>query len=244
VNLQSGFTLTELSSRVSSPSLLTSHSALSPWAPLSRGWDGRFGPRRLRTKPGSTAFGTNLAFSHAPAPSLWAPLCLSPCLSAVSGLSFPSLERQGDKGRGKNHEVVEPPTPGLTGQRTTSLSPSFFNNLTLQTGPVCDHSVTSADVRLSVGTNDYEANESRPASPTSLAGHCLLICALMRRNPIQSSASERFFAEGTDATDMLRSIHSSGCSPAGLSTPLSRYRTAFAKRAAWGSCVTITMVLS
>ncbi len=30
---------------------------------------------------------------------------------------------------------VEPPTPAFSGLRTTSLSPSFFNNLTLQSGP-------------------------------------------------------------------------------------------------------------
>jgi hypothetical protein len=32
-------------------------------------------------------------------------------------------------------EGVEPPTPAFSGLGTTSLSPWFFNNLTLQSGP-------------------------------------------------------------------------------------------------------------
>jgi hypothetical protein len=58
---------------------------------------------------------------------------------------------------------VEPPTPAFSGLRTTSLSLPFFNNLTLQSGPsFCDHSVTSADVRLSVGPNVSRAACQRP----------------------------------------------------------------------------------
>ncbi len=32
-------------------------------------------------------------------------------------------------------EGVEPPTPAFSGLRTTSLTPLFLNNLTLQSGP-------------------------------------------------------------------------------------------------------------
>jgi len=56
---------------------------------------------------------------------------------------------------------VEPPTPAFSGLRTTSLSLPFFNNLTLQSWPqFCDHSVTSADVRLASALNTNNSKSS------------------------------------------------------------------------------------
>jgi hypothetical protein len=68
-------------------------------------------------------------------------------------------------------EGVEPPTPAFSGLRTTSVSPLSFNNLTLQSGPqFCDHSVTSADVRLSVGPNLSRAACQRPVDSPPVPG--------------------------------------------------------------------------
>jgi hypothetical protein len=51
-------------------------------------------------------------------------------------------------------EGVEPPTPAFSGLRTTALSAFVFQQLNFAEWPqFCDHSVTSADVRLSVGPN-------------------------------------------------------------------------------------------
>ena len=44
---------------------------------------------------------------------------------------------------------LEPLTPAFSVLRTTSVSPLSFNNLTFTEWPQsCDHSVTSADVRV------------------------------------------------------------------------------------------------
>ena len=54
---------------------------------------------------------------------------------------------------------VEPPTPAFS----ASLSPAIFQQLNFAEWPLfCDHSVTSADVRLSVGANPSHAACQRP----------------------------------------------------------------------------------
>jgi hypothetical protein len=58
---------------------------------------------------------------------------------------------------------VEPPTPAFSG--STGLTTNSINNLTRQDGRFyCDHSVTSADVRLSVGRlRHWESRNIEPA---------------------------------------------------------------------------------
>jgi hypothetical protein len=71
-------------------------------------------------------------------------------------------------GRGKKinwEQRVELPTPAFLGLRSLGLTVFSINNLTCQSGNYCDHSVTSADVRLSVGVQTFRKKEEANIRP-------------------------------------------------------------------------------